>query len=185
VSQVDSLIENYRRFVAIPWQQNLAGVEKVWFVVYDPNQERRIRLRLEEFRIATKEAGKEWQLVDLTDSFAEWMAGHRYREAYFESPEDLDLALHNYAEAVAEQLRETLTASHVDQETVVAVLGVATLFGLTRASGLIEKVTDDIRGRMLVFFPGHHEGSNYRLLDARDGWNYLAIPITAQQTGVL
>jgi len=179
VSQVEKLIQNYRRFVAMPWQANLAGVEKVWFAVYDPNQERRVRLRLEEFQIATKEAGKKWRLVDLTNSFAEWMAGHRYREAYFDSPEDLDLALHNYAEAVVQQLHEALTAADADDETVVAVLGVATLFGLTRASGVIEKVTDDIRGRMLVFFPGHHEGSNYRLLDARDGWNYLAIPITA------
>ena len=179
MSQVEKLIQNYRRFVAMPWQANLAGVEKVWFAVYDPNQERRVRLRLEEFQIATKEAGKKWRLVDLTNSFAEWMAGHRYREAYFDSPEDLDLALHNYAEAVVQQLHEALTAADADDETVVAVLGVATLFGLTRASGVIEKVTDDIRGRMLVFFPGHHEGSNYRLLDARDGWNYLAIPITA------
>ena len=179
MSQVENVIQNYRRFVAMPWQANLAGVEKVWFAVYDPNQERRVRLRLEEFRTATKEAGKRWRLVDLTDSFAEWMAGHRYREAYFDSPEDLDLALHNFAEAVAEQLREGLTDVDVDDDTVVAVLGVATLFGLTRASGVIENVTNAVRGRMLVFFPGHHEGSNYRLLDARDGWNYLAIPITA------
>jgi len=35
-----------------------------------------------------------------------------------------------------------------------------------------------IAGRLLVFFPGEHEGNSYRLLDARDGWNYLAIPIT-------
>jgi hypothetical protein len=179
VSEVEKLIQNYRRFIAMPWQANLAGVQKVWFTVYDPAQERRVRLRLEEFQIATKEAGKKWRLVDLTNSFAEWMAGHRYREAYFESPGDLELALHNYTEAVAQRLQDALTAPDVDDNTVVVVLGVATLFGLTRASGVIEKVTDDIRGRMLVFFPGHHEGSNYRLLDARDGWNYLAIPITA------
>jgi len=33
----------------------------------------------------------------------------------------------------------------------------------------------------LVFFPGERDGSNYRLLDARDGWNYLATPIAAQE----
>ena len=59
------------------------------------------------------------------------------------------------------------------------MLGVATLFGLTRVSTAIEKVAPVIKGRMLVFFPGQHENGNYRLLDARDGWNYLAIPITA------
>ena len=42
----------------------------------------------------------------------------------------------------------------------------------------VRKVDRDIRGRLLVFFPGQYEHNNYRLLDARDGWNYLAIPIT-------
>jgi len=44
-------------------------------------------------------------------------------------------------------------------------------------SGLIEAVSPSIRGRLLVFFPGERQGHNYRLLDARDGWNYLAVPI--------
>jgi hypothetical protein len=34
---------------------------------------------------------------------------------------------------------------------------------------------------LLVFFPGQFDNNNYRLLDARDGWNYLAVPITADQ----
>ncbi len=58
-------------------------------------------------------------------------------------------------------------------------LGLAVIFGLTRASKLLKDVETSIHGRLLVFFPGHHDGSNYRLLDARDGWNYLAIAITA------
>ena len=40
-------------------------------------------------------------------------------------------------------------------------------------------------GRLLVFFPGEVEGNNYRLLDARDGWNYLATPITADKGRLL
>ena len=63
--------------------------------------------------------------------------------------------------------------------SLLAVLGLGSLFGLTRASSLFEAVAPDIRGRLLAFFPGQHDGSNYRLLDARDGWNYLAVPITA------
>ena len=47
-----------------------------------------------------------------------------------------------------------------------------------RFSEIVRKVDRDIRGRLLVFFPGQYEHNNYRLLDARDGWNYLAIPIT-------
>jgi len=42
-------------------------------------------------------------------------------------------------------------------------------------------VESSIRGRLLVFFPGEYENNNYRLLDARDGWNYLAVPITARE----
>lgn len=179
MSEVDNLLGNYRQFVAMPWQQNIAGAQKVWFAVYDPTQERRIRLRLDEFQIATKAAGHKWRLLDLSDSFANWMAGHRYREAYFESPEDLGLALNNFTEYVVQQLREELTEPQVDEGTVVAVLGVASLFGLTRVSTVIEKAASAIQGRLLLFFPGHHENGNYRLLDARDGWNYLAIPITA------
>ena len=64
------------------------------------------------------------------------------------------------------------------ENTVVAVLGVATLFGLARFSEVLRKVDRDIRGRLLVFFPGQYDHNNYRLLDARDDWNYLAIPIT-------
>ena len=49
---------------------------------------------------------------------------------------------------------------------------------LARFSEIVRKVDRDIRGRLLVFFPGQYEHNNYRLLDARDGWNYLAIPLT-------
>ena len=43
----------------------------------------------------------------------------------------------------------------------------------------MEQVQNDIPGRLLVFFPGTYEDNIYRLLDARDGWNYHAVPITA------
>lgn len=179
MSEIDQLIQKYRQAVTMPWQDNIAGPQKVWFAVYDPAQERRLRLKVEEFRLATRDAQRQWHLLDLSDSFARWMAGHRYREAYFESPEDVGLALNNYTDYVVQQLQDALAEPRADSNTVVAVLGVATLFGLTRVSTAIERVAPAIKGRMLVFFPGQHENGNYRLLDARDGWNYLAIPITA------
>ena len=52
-----------------------------------------------------------------------------------------------------------------------------------KVSALLNEVNDAIAGRLLVFFPGEHEGNSYRLLDARDGWNYLAIPITPNGSG--
>jgi hypothetical protein len=30
---------------------------------------------------------------------------------------------------------------------------------------------------LLVFFPGEQEGNTYRLLDAQNGWGYLATSI--------
>jgi len=36
----------------------------------------------------------------------------------------------------------------------------------------LKEVIHDIRGRLLLFFPGEFENNNYRLLDAQDGWNY-------------
>ena len=87
------LAEAYSRFAQIPWDQNVAGPQRVWMVVYPPEQERRLRMRVGEFEIATHEAGHGWRLVDLTDSFGRWLGDHEYREAYFESPGDLTLAL--------------------------------------------------------------------------------------------
>jgi hypothetical protein len=65
----------------------------------------------------------------------------------------------------------------------VAVFGVGALFGFTRVSRVLKLVEPYIRGRLVVFFPGVYDQNNYRLLDARDGWNYLAVPITAHSSG--
>lgn len=93
----------------------------------------------------------------------------------------MEMALEGYVETVTLALRQRLQQSDADNNTVVAVTGLASLFGLMRASRLIEAVAPDVKGRLLVFFPGERDGANYRLLDARDGWNYLAIPITAEE----
>ena len=77
---------------------------------------------------------------------------------------------------VAQRLRDRL--KHADENTVLALQGVASLYGFLRVSELIHEVEQAILGRLLVFFPGTKDGNNYRLLDARDGWNYLANGIT-------
>ena len=68
--------------------------------------------------------------------------------------------------------------------TVVAIYGVASLFGFMKTSDLVAAVESAIRGRLLVFFPGEHENNTYRFLDAREGWNYLAVPITADEGAI-
>lgn len=181
MNEIEGLRNAYERFLQLPWDRTLAGPQKVWFAIYEPAQERRLRLNLPEFERVTKAAGHPWSHLDLTDLFANWMAQHEYREAYFEQPEDMDLALKDFASFVSQQIVEGLTEPSVDANTVVAISGLASLFGFTYASAIFETVAPSIRGRLLVFFPGQHDGSNYRFLDARDGWNYLAVPITGTE----
>ena len=78
----------------------------------------------------------------------------------------------------SKQVREVLTGPDVTADTVVALTGIASLFGFLRVSHLVREVEAHIRGNLLVFFPGAYHNNNYRLMDARDGWNYLAVPIT-------
>ena len=185
MSYVDGLLAAYRKFVALPWQPNLAPPQRVWMAVYPPEQERRLRLYLPAFKTATIEEHHPWSLIDLTTSFETWMASHEYRDAYFEDPDLLESALPAFFSYLADEVRAAL-AAHAEPNGVVALLGAGTLFGLgdaVKVSALLNAVNDAIAGRLLVFFPGEHEGNSYRLLDARDGWNYLAIPITANGGG--
>ena len=182
MGRIDALAERYRRYISLPWQKDLAGAQRAIFIVYDKADERRLRAHRALFEMATREAGHPWLECDLTGAFAEWMAGTEYRESYFESPQDLELKLdEDFLDCVAGRVRRMLTAPDAGEGSVVALLGVASLFGFVHVSALMGAVERDVRGRIVVFFPGEYEDGNYRLLDARDGWNYLAVPITLRE----
>ena len=182
MGRIDRLAERYKSYIELPWQKDLAGAQRAVFVVYDKADERRLRARKDLFAMATTETGHGWLECDLTCVFARWMAATDYRDSYFESPDDLELKLEDdFLGHVAERVREVLTSSEADENSVVGIYGVASLFGFMRVSELMRKIERDIRGRVVVFFPGEYENSNYRLLDARDGWNYLAVPITLRE----
>lgn len=182
MSYVDDLIASYRRFVVLPWQHNVAPPQRVWMAVYPPKYERRIRLNVQEFENATIQAGHGWADIDITPSFEHWMAGHEYADAYFEEPDLLETALPAFFDALVSEVREQLE-QHSDPNAVVGLLGAGTMFGLgdhVKVSALMHAVNESIGGRLLVLFPGHYEHNSYRLLDARDGWDYLATPITPE-----
>ena len=184
MARIEDLAEHYGRHIATPWQRTVAGAQRVLMVVYDKDLERTLLARKLAFETATREAGHEWREVDLANAFAEWMAADDYREDYFAAPEDMQMKLETeFTEFVAERLRETLRHPDVTANTVIGVLGAGSLFGLARISQILRMVEADIKGRLVVFFPGHFERNNYRLLDARDGWNYLAVPITTHSEG--
>ncbi len=93
--------------------------------------------------------------MNVRDCFARWMAAEEYREAYFESPDDLQLKLDSeFAEYVAARIRETLEKPEATRTSVVAIFGVGALFGFTRASRILKLIEPYIRGRLVVFFPG-------------------------------
>lgn len=178
-SRIARLVQSYQSYIELPWEKGLAGVQKVLFAVYDKNEELRMRAQIEEFEIATKAAKHEWILIDITDSFPQWMAQQEYREAYFENPEDLQDKLSEFTESVVSQINNQLNEGNED--TVIALHGVASVFGFSHVSEIVATVANNVKGRMLVFFPGEYENNNYRLLDARPGWNYQAVPITANK----
>jgi len=175
VAAIDRLLAEYDRFVRLPWSRPVAGPERVWFAEYPPQEERRLRRCLAEFALATRRAGHAWADCDLTRAFTEWMAAEEYRDAYFAAPRDIEPALADFRAHAADRVINTLERDNVDDSTVVGVHGVASLFGFVKVHQLVEAVQPRIRGRLLLFFPGSHEGTTGYFLDETDGWNYLAV----------
>ena len=81
-----------------------------------------------------------------------------------------------------EWVRQACNHEDVNATSVVTVTGLATLFDFIRVSSLINRVEDSVRGRLLVLFPGEYAGNVYRFMDARDGFNYMAVPITSTES---
>ena len=182
MGKIEGLATIYGRQIGVPWQRTIAGAQRVVLVVYDKDLERTLRVRKAEFEQRTRKAGHDWVEFDCSRCFGAWMARDDYRDAYFEQPEDLGMKLNSeFLSEVAAALRDVLQAS--DENTVVAVTGIAQLYGFLRVSELIRAVEADIQGRLVIFFPGSKDGDNYRLLDAQNGWNYLANSITLHGTG--
>lgn len=184
MARIDDIADQFERHISAPWQRNLPGAQRIVFVVYHKEDERKLRAKLKDFENRTIAAGHPWLEVDFTDCFPEWMAGESYPEEYFASPDLLDDKLkadspYGFTAHCVERLRSALTSDAAKGESVVAVHGVAALFGFATLHATLEKIQPDIRGRVVVFFPGSYEQNVYRMLDARDGWNYLATPIAS------
>lgn len=182
MSRVEDLAAAYEHHVSVPWQRTLAGAQRVMMVVYEKELERMLRARIAEFEQATRRSGHGWISVDATRWFAEWMAAEDYREEFFEDPSLLSMKLDSeFRPHVARLLIVALESA--GENDVVAFTGVASLYGFVRVSEVIREVEHAIKGRLVVFFPGTKTDDSYRLLDARDGWNYLANGITLHGGG--
>jgi hypothetical protein len=183
VDRIERLKVSYASYIRIPWQQNAAPSQRVLFCIYDAVDELRIQARMGEFEIATKQAGYEWLLFDLTKTFASWLSTQKYAGKYFEKPELLATLLPKYAEDIAAKFEQHVLEHEAGASTVVALTGVGSLFGLLKVNQVVARLAPLVAGRLLVFFPGsYREDNSYRLFDAYDGWDYLAIPITADNS---
>ena len=186
MTRIELLKKNFQRVCGLPWDRNVSGAQRVWLAIYDKEDERKLRSRLGLFEEAAHLTSHSWHSLDLTDAFADWMTGPTnasYSASYFESPELLDDAvLADFKQWLVARILAVLDGVPNPEDAVLGVYGVASLFGFLKISELLPQIEGRVRGRLLVFFPGAYEQNNYRLLDARDGWNYHAVPITASET---
>jgi len=177
MGKIEQLADNYKEFCSLPWDQ-VAAQQRTWFAIYPPDNERKLRLRISDFEYKTEELGRKWVLIDVTKKPAEWIASLDYQETYFKKPRKLTTKLSNFESTTIANIKSFLQEHPVDDNTVVALLGVGSIFGYMRVSMLIDKIIESVPGRLLVFFPGELDGNTYRLFGLRDGWNYHAVPIT-------
>lgn len=180
MTKIDRLKQAFSKHIHIPWRQDAAPEERVIFCVYDEREELHLRVHIDDFKIETEKAGWQWAQFDLTDSFALWMSKQKYKTQYFKQPHKLTAAtMSSYADALQAAFTQFLADQQANEKTVIALTGVASLFGFLKVNTVVATFSPLVRGRLVVFFPGNYENNNYRLLDAYDGWNYLAVPITA------
>jgi hypothetical protein len=148
------------------------GLPITW---YDKSMQRRFKARLSEFEHATIAAGHGWRQLDLAPSFGRWIATHELFQPLLRQPTEMRGLRPEFEDQLARLVEEQLNACASTE--VLAVDGCGALFGIARISTLVSRVAAAIRGRMLIGFPGKYSAGVYRLLDARDGWNYHAVPI--------
>ena len=184
MNRIDQLIENYRSHIQMPLRIGLAAPQRVWFAVYPAGEERRLINRIDEFAMSTKDAGHPWVRIDLKGRLAEWIASvdEEERAEWFKNPGDVDLyAKTEWKDVLTESINQAIACTTAPEQTVFALTGLMELYDFLHVSELIEGVLKNFHGYMLVFFPGEKDDNNYRFLDARTGWNYLAVPILSER----
>ena len=179
MSRIRALVKAYEEFISLPWQEGIAASQRIIMCVYDEQDELKFRAIKGEFEIATTHAGHEWLEYDLTDAFPRWKMANPNAQKSFARPNLFNSLLHTFKKHVVEDFESFIEKHAPGISHVVALTGVGSLFGHLKVKDLLDAISPMVKGRLVVFFPGSYEHNNYRLLDAYDGWNYLAVPITA------
>lgn len=182
MSRISDLVDAYKAELFLTWRDNVSGGERVWMLVYPPDLERQMRHALPLLELATTQAGHDWVVLDVTDDFGHWLSSHRHAEAFYEESSDLTQSILDQFETIlVARIRQTLEAG--PENAVVALVGIGSIFPFLRASSVIKSVDSAVTGRLLVLFPGLHDAEthSFRLLDARDGFNYRARVLDPQK----
>lgn len=178
MSKIKRLIEVYKEFVSLPWRHDSTAEERIMFCVYDEQDELKMRMRIDEFELVTRDAGHRWECFDLTDAYPRWFALQKYAERYYRQPHLLPSSLEaRFIRSVAEDFQKFLEETLVDADTVAALTGVGSLYGFVKVKDIVDVLAPLFAGKLLVFFPGRLVEHSYRLLDGYDGWSYRAVPI--------
>ncbi len=178
-----TLLERLKEHLALPWPENVSPRERVVMLVYPPSDERKLRRLIESGELAReiKTTGHGWAEYDLATVFSGWLAEYEYRDRYLMRPERLwddGGNVRGLEDCLVQKIADI--THNLTGNDVLALVGGGGLFGLYSVSTLIERIERHIPGRLVIFFPGEHDAKNnsYRLLGAKDGWGYLAVPIT-------
>ncbi len=145
MSRLDQLEESYRRHVAIPLVPGRPLAQRIWFLVYAPEDERRLQNRLTEFEIATTDAGLHWREINLDGSYAAWIDAaygddeDERRSVLFDREMAEDYANPGFRDFLVEKIRATIAAVPEDEvdSTVFAVHGLqgGVALGLQHVAG--------------------------------------------------
>ncbi|MBM3708646.1 MAG: DUF1788 domain-containing protein [Actinobacteria bacterium] len=184
MNRIDQLLKNYQSHIQMPLRPGLPASQRVWFAVYPAVEERRLINRVDEFEIVTKEAGHQWVRIDLKGSLSLWLASvdDSERAEWFKNPDVIELyAKSEWKDILKEFFKKEVVRTTAPEHTVFALTGLMDLYDYLHVSELIDALEKTFPGFLLVFFPGEKEGNTYRFLDARTGWNYLAVPILSER----
>lgn len=181
MNYVERLNDGLKSQLRLPWSNDKSGGERVWFLVFDPAKLRDVAVGRDMFRMSVQAAGYRWEEFDISNAFGQWMADHRYASRFYARPTLAKSAPEDFAAHLASSIKAEILERGLDERTVLALTGTESLYGISRMSHVTRMIEDAVPGRLLVFFPGDFVSADkapyYRFLDARDGWNYLAVPI--------
>lgn len=184
MSQLDNLIANYRKHISSSHSASLPPAQRVWFAVYAPEDERRLQAKLGEFDLATNNAGYLWHTIDLRGQLAAWFKSVDPDElaSWFRQPKLIKTyAKNEFQEQLVNFVRTEFAKATEPSRTVFALTGLMELFDYRHVSDILAELEQSFKGFLLVFFPGEREENIYRFLGARDGWDYLAVPILSER----